>query len=99
MSEATVAVHHMIGNIDPYYTEWMRIVQIARWDEPDNTWSDVPKAARELKTLVAQIDPKTAGFGDLASINLDRDVDWEELITGELEVANRAAGRAARAGL
>ncbi|WP_301851026.1 hypothetical protein [Rhodococcus pyridinivorans] len=96
--ESTEAVRITLSNISPLYIQWQKILRTAWWDDRDNTWNDVDKAASELKDYVSTIDPNLPGHGDLRGIN-HADVNWTELISGELEELNHNAGRPRAAGL
>lgn len=88
----------VINNYEPTYREFQRIVGIAWWDDDDNTWNDLDTAAKALRGLVSELDPDEDGFSDLKGIDYSS-VDWESIITEELEELNIQEGRGRTAGL
>lgn len=88
----------VINNDYDTYQELMRIIGIAWWDDDDNTWNDVNKAAKALRGFVSELDPNVDGFSDLKGIDYSS-VNWESIITEELEELNVQDGRERSAGL
>ncbi|AXQ64487.1 hypothetical protein L3Y19_gp096 [Gordonia phage Neville] len=96
----TDGVQMNLANDQGTYTELMRCVRIAWWDDDDNTWNDVDRAATELREFVTALQPNAMAFhlteirdADLAT------VDFREIITDELEELNIQDGRERTAGL
>lgn len=95
----TSYVRLVVMNTEPTYREVMRIVnRVAWWDDDDNTWNDVDKAARAYREMVEGLDPAADGFTDLQGIDYDN-VDFVELIRDELYQVNLDEGREGDAGL
>ncbi|QNJ57165.1 hypothetical protein L3Y21_gp101 [Gordonia phage Rabbitrun] len=98
----TSAVRLDLMNDHGTYLETMRIVRVAWWDDDDNTWNDIDKAASQLRDYVAEIqaraDQDLPEFGEIRDADLSG-VDFRELITDELEELNIQDGRERTAGL
>ena len=83
-------------------TEWtyravMKIIGTAWWDDDDQTWNDLDKAARQYRELGESL-PRAGDFIDLAGLDYDA-VDWAELVRDELAEVNIQEGRDSLAGL
>lgn len=95
----TETVRLVVMNTYETYQEVVRIVTcITWWDDDDNTWNDIDKAAREYRAMVEGLDPGADGFTDLQGVDYD-DVDFAQLIRDELYDANLQEGRDGLAGL
>lgn len=99
----TAAVQLDLNNDQGAYTEYMDIIhRAAWWDEADNTWNDVDKAAEQVEQYVKELKRTSAGeipeFGEIWDADLGS-VNWEEIVTDVLEEGNIQAGRDRRAGL
>lgn len=79
------------------YKETQRIYRVAWWDDDDNTWNDIGKAAKLLRQFVSELDTTQAEFSDIAGIDFAT-VDWEALVVSELKEYNLQDGRAYDAG-
>jgi hypothetical protein len=96
---AETAIQLVVNNYEPVYRELRRIIdRITWWDDDDDTWNDIDKAAQEYRGLVESLDPDAPGFSDLQGINYEA-VDFIGLVHEELEQENLDAGRRAEAGL
>lgn len=97
----THAVRLDLSNDQEYYTEFMRCVAIAQWDDEAGRWSDIDRAAEELSVYVAFLQTTSTPEGRNGEI-MDADlktVDYRELITSELAEHNLEAGRPRESGL
>ena len=97
----TNAVQMNLNNDQGLYSAYMGIIDNATWwDEDDNTWNDVDKAAAELKEFVTEVRANTPPGGQVGEIHdADLDsVDWEEIVTDVLTEENLAEGRNAEDG-
>ncbi|UDL15351.1 hypothetical protein SEA_KUDEFRE_135 [Gordonia phage Kudefre] len=101
----TNGVRMNLANEQGAYSKYMGAVSIAWWDEDDNTWNDVDKAAARLKQDTTELQEYARALGDDgAAWSEIRDadlssVDFVELITEELEELNVQEGRDRLAGL
>lgn len=95
----TAAVKETLDNVEGLYREYRRIIgRVAWFDEDDNTWEDVEKAADEVRDTVGPLLRELVESGELRGVDLDS-VDWVEIVKEELNQTNLDEGRAADAGL
>lgn len=94
----TNTVRIILHNYEPIYRAFQQTVRRAWWDDDDNTWNDIDKAAAELKQLTTALDAHADGMSDLLKVDYAQ-VDWAELVTDELEEINLSEDRPQLAGL
>lgn len=95
----TEAVRLVMMNDYGAYQAVMYIVNHTPWwDDDDDTWNDIGKAAREYRALMDDIDRNADGFTDLIGVDYDG-VDFAQLIKDELYEINLQENRAGKAGL
>lgn len=94
----TNTVRIILNNYEPLYRAFQKTVSVAWWDEDDNTWNDVGKAADEVKALALALDGHADGLSDLLKVDYAT-VNWNGIIEDELEEINLQEDRERRAGL
>lgn len=95
----TATVDLVVSNTyEPYKAVQSIIDRVTWWDDDDNTWNDVDKAAGEYRAVVESINRHADGMTDLIGVDYD-EVDFEQLIRNELVERNLIEGRDGEAGL
>jgi hypothetical protein len=91
------AIDLAISNDYWAYKETQKIYDVAWWDDDDNTWNDVTKAASLLRQFVSELDSSQPQFGDVDGVDF-AGVNWVQLVIDELKERNLQAGRQLEAG-
>lgn len=98
----TAAVQLDLNNDYGLYTSYMGIISRVCWfDDDDNTWNDVRKAAGEVREFVTELRANSAREGHTGEI-FDADlesVNWTEIVTDVLAEKNLEDGRNSTVGL
>ncbi|WP_305781415.1 hypothetical protein [Nocardia nova] len=96
----TAAVRLDLDNDYGAYNYYTAIIErVCWWDDEDNTWNDVDKAADQIHEFVTEIrtGERKPEFGEIFDADLDA-VNWREIVTDNLRETNLQEGRDAEAG-
>ena len=96
----TEAVQMNLDNDEFAYKSYLAIIdRIAWWDDDDNTWNDVQKAAKAVAAFTSELGAQSGGqYGEIFDADLSR-VGWVEIVTDVLYQKNLDEGREGKAGL
>lgn len=85
------------SNEETLHHEFMKAINKAWFDEDDNTWNDIDKAIAATSDLLREF----VIVGITTDFSLDDldEINYEEIVIGELEEINIADGRDRRIGL
>jgi hypothetical protein len=80
------------------YTAAQLIIDVAWYDDDDNTWNDIDEAAALLHDFVSTLDTSLPKFSDIAGADL-ASIDWRAMVVEEIQERNLQDGRPRNAGL
>ncbi|AAN01746.1 hypothetical protein P755_gp125 [Mycobacterium phage Quink] len=95
----TATVSLVVNNTYETYKAVQYVIdRVTWWDDDDDTWNDIDKAAAEYRAIVESINRRADGMQDLIGIDYN-EVDFHQLVRDELAERNVIEGRNGEAGL